>query len=61
MNHVEQKVEMYFEMFEAYKDMNKHIKNGWRVHTCTMGTYVAGYSPKEKVLVVYEKELETWG
>ena len=50
-----QKVEMYFDMLEAKRDMDKHINSGWRIHTCTMGTYMAGYSSKEKILVVYEK------
>ena len=50
-----QKVEIYYDMLEAYNDMDKHIKRGWRIHTCTMGCYMAGYSSEEKVLVVYEK------
>ena len=50
-----QEVRMYYGMLEAERDMNKHIRQGWRVHTCTMGCYMAGYSSNEKVLVVYEK------
>lgn len=50
-----QKVKIYYDAFEAYDDMDNHIRQGWRVHTCTMGCYMAGYSSKEKVLVVYEK------
>ena len=50
-----QEVKMYYGMLEAKLDMDNYIKSGWRVHTCTMGTYMAGYSPHEKVLVVYEK------
>lgn len=50
-----QKVEIYYDMLEAKRDMSKHIRDGWKVHTCTMGAYMAGYSSKEKVLVVYEK------
>ena len=50
-----QKVEMYRGMLEAKRGMDKYIKDGWRVHTCTMGTYMAGYNCYEKVLVVYEK------
>ena len=50
-----QKVECYREMYEAQRDMNKHIKDGWRIHTCSIGTYMAGYSPCEKVMVVYER------
>lgn len=50
-----QKVKTYYDMIEAKRDMNEHIREGWRVHTCTMGTYMVGYNSKEKVLVVYEK------
>lgn len=50
-----QKVEIYYDMLKAKNDMDKHIKVGWRIHTCTMGTYMAGYTSHEKVLVVYEK------
>ena len=50
-----QKVEIYYDMLEAKFDMDKYIKQGWKVHTCTMGCYIAGHSPEEKVLVVYEK------
>ena len=47
-------------MFEAYKNMKRRIEDGWRVHTCTMSCYMSGFSPEEKVLVVYEKELNSW-
>lgn len=50
-----QKVKLYYDMLEAKYDMEKCIKDGWRVHTCTMGCFMAGYTSKEKVLVVYEK------
>lgn len=50
-----QKVELYYDMLKAKYDMEKWIKGGWRVHTCTMGAYMAGYSSHVKVLVVYEK------
>ncbi len=50
-----QTVKMYYDILEAKYDMEDHIKSGWRVHTCTMGCYMAGYTPKERVLVVYEK------
>ena len=48
-------VKIYYSMLEAKRDMEKHIEKGWKVHTCTMGCYMAGYSSKEDVLVVYEK------
>lgn len=50
-----QKVEMYYDMLDAKQDMDRYIRNGWRVHTCTMGCFLSGYTGKERVLVVYEK------
>lgn len=50
-----QEVKMYYGMYEAAADMSAHLRNGWRVHTCTMGCYMAGYQHNEQVLVVYEK------
>ena len=50
-----QRVELYYDMLDAKHDMEEYIRDGWRVHTCTMGCYMAGYSSEEKVLVVYEK------
>lgn len=50
-----QKVAIYYDILNAKNDMDRHIQTGWRVHTCTLGTYMAGYSSHEKVLVVYEK------
>lgn len=50
-----QKVELYYNTVDAKWDMEKYIKNGWRVHTCTMGCYEAGYGHGENILVVYER------
>ena len=50
-----QKVEIYGGALEAKIDMDKHIRNGWKIHTCTMATYEIRYGHDEKVLVVYEK------
>lgn len=50
-----QKVEIYYDMLDACREMREHIKEGWRVHTCTMGAYMFGYTPYEKVIVVYER------
>lgn len=50
-----QEVKIYNDAFKAYQDMNSRIGQGWRIHTCTMGCYMAGYSSESKVLVVYEK------
>lgn len=50
-----QKVELYYDEFAAKLDMDKRIAAGWRIHTCTLSAYMAGYTPSLKVLVVYEK------
>ena len=50
-----QKVELYYDMLKAKWDMDEHIKKGWKIHTCTMSTYMSGYHSHEKVLVIYEK------
>jgi hypothetical protein len=42
-------------MFKAKEDMDIHIRQGWRVHICTMGCYAMGYSGVERIIVVYEK------
>lgn len=51
-----QKVELYYDSLEAKFDMDKHIAAGWRVHTCTLSVYMAGYTSSSRVLVVYEKD-----
>lgn len=48
-----QKVELYHDALKAKWDMEKWIRSGWRVHTCTMSTYKSVY---DNILVVYEKE-----
>ena len=50
-----QRVVLYYDMFEAQEAMTRNINEGWRVHTCTMSAYIAGYTPWQRVLVVYEK------
>ena len=50
-----QKVELYYDAFEAKLDMDKRIAAGWRIHTCTLSSYMAGHTLMSKVLVVYEK------
>ena len=61
MKQVVQKVDYYDDLYKAYEEMNYFIKQGWRIHACTMETYTAGYSVYAKVLVVYEKEVEKNG
>ena len=51
-----QKIERYDSVVNAEYDMNKHIRDGWFVHTCSMTSRIAGYTPHWDVLVVYEKE-----
>lgn len=50
-----QKVELYHDALEAKWDMEEHIRKGWKIHTCTLGCYNAGYSHGNDILVVYEK------
>lgn len=50
-----QKVEIYRSMKDAKRDMEKHIESGWRIHTCTMGSYFICLTSDQDVLVVYEK------
>lgn len=50
-----QEVKIYYDILDAYSDIRKYIEWGWRVHTCTMGCYKAGYEAHEKILVIYEK------
>ncbi len=50
-----QKVELYYKALEAKWDMEKHIKEGWRVHTCTLSSYPTGYTHSSEILVIYEK------
>lgn len=52
-NKTAQKVEFYQSALEARRDMNKHIENGWLIHTVEMNTISIR---NENVLVVYEKE-----
>ena len=51
-----QKVETYYQIWDAEKQIKKHIQDGWRVHTCAMGTFVAGCKIRDHILVIYEKE-----
>lgn len=47
-----QEVALYYNIEVAHEDMVKSINVGWKVHTCV--------SDGKKVLVVYEKDLESW-
>lgn len=51
-----QKVELYSDLLEAKYDIERHIRNGWKVHTCTMTSERPSYSTYYHILVVYEKE-----
>ena len=50
-----QEVEVYLDIFEAKSDMNQRLRKGWRVHTCSIGSYMAGYTSRDHILVVYER------
>lgn len=50
-----QKVELYHDALEAKWDMEENIRKGWKVLTCTLGCYDAGYSHGNDILVVYER------
>lgn len=49
----EQRVETYIGLIEAEAKMNINIEDGWLVCTCVS-------CGNNMILVVYEKELETW-
>ena len=49
----EQKVETYTGIREAKTKMNINIYDGWFIHTC------ASYSDNS-LLVIYERDLESW-
>ena len=51
-----QKVELYYDSYEAKKAMCEHISRGWFVQSCTMSCFMAGREPCSRVIVVYEKE-----
>ena len=46
-----QKVEMYYDMVNAYREIAQNISRDWFVHTCT----AVKHGNTEKVIVVYEK------
>ena len=50
-----QEVKIYYDVAEAANAMNRRIRDGWRVHTCTMGSCKAGYDRSDRILVVYER------
>lgn len=55
MNTKKQEVKVYDERFNIYdiaNSMKEKIAKGWRIHTCLKSS--------GKILVVYEKKLETW-
>ena len=51
-----QDVKVYEDVYSASVYMKKWIRNGWRVHTCTMAGSKVAYTMETKVLVVYERE-----
>lgn len=51
-----QNVKVYDDVYSASADMKKWIRDGWRVHTCTMAGSKVVYTMETRVLVVYERE-----
>ena len=49
-----QKVEIYHKLLDAKYDMEKYIEAGWRIHTCTIAGYMAGYTHCNDILVIYK-------
>lgn len=58
MTNAKQSVALYRNIEEAYKAIQDTVEKGWRVHTCVSGNSSIEY--EMRILVVYEKELETW-
>lgn len=51
-----QEVRIYDSLSVAKTEMEKMIRIGWRVHTCTMTSERPSYFTFYHILVVYEKE-----
>ena len=54
----EQKVETYSDIQYAKQNMNRNIEEGWFVHTCI--PIHENDNMYSCILVVYERDLETW-
>lgn len=50
-----QKVEIYKNYIDAKYEMDRHLKEGWRIHTCSIGSYQVGYTSTDHIIVVYER------
>ena len=51
-----QEVRLYDNPNVARTEMEKMIRLGWRIHTCTMTSEYRSYFTFYHILVVYEKE-----
>lgn len=51
-------VALYHNIEEAYESIQDAIEKGLKVHTCVSGNSSIEY--EMRILVIYEKELETW-
>ena len=52
---LKQKVVLYENFLSAhaiYENINVHLKDNWKIHACI--------NKNDNIIVVYEKELETW-
>lgn len=54
----EQKIETYSNIHYAKQNMKRNIEDGWFIHTCVSTCESDGIYGG--ILVVYEKDLQTW-
>ena len=52
-----QKVKVYHDIIKAQIDMEYYISKGWRIHTCSIGSFVT-HDFKDHILVIYENKME---
>ena len=52
MNTKRQEVKYYSSIYDAYDGIKIYLSQGWYVCACA--------SAEDKVLIIYEKELQTW-
>lgn len=58
MKNKKQKVEKYSDLIYTKCNMERNMKDGWFVVSCV--SHSSNNAEKDGILVVYEKDLETW-
>lgn len=58
MKNKEQIVKKYSDLYYAKINIEKYIKDGWYVHTCV--SYNNNDIETDGILVIYEKDLQSW-